>query len=38
MSSMENERITLNRDHPHCLMGELDAMYFYIGFFTVRGS
>lgn len=34
--SEDNKRITLNRDHPHCLMGELDAIYFYIGFLQLE--
>ena len=36
MTDTDNERITLNRNLPNSLMGELDAIYFYIGFLQLE--
>ncbi len=32
----KNERIMLNRDLPQSIMGELDAIYFYISFLQLE--
>lgn len=33
---MNSERIYTNRDHPHNLIGELEAIYWYINFLQLE--